>query len=123
MMKKYFIIFLFIISSVFISAQEIIDQRAATVNLIRPEIISRKQLNQTVELLKQNGINKSDQEILETMIGDVLLKQGADREKIKATDAEVLNAIRKQIGPSASGMTDQQLKDIVRREFASVFCS
>ena len=116
MMKKYFILFLLVFTAALLFSQEIIDQRAATVNLIKPEIISRKQLLQTVELLKQNGINKSDQEILETMIGDVLLRQGAEREKIKVTDAEVLNAIRKQIGSSASGMTDQQLKDIVRRE-------
>ncbi|MCL2704921.1 MAG: peptidylprolyl isomerase [Spirochaetaceae bacterium] len=99
-----------------IFSQEIIDQRAATVNLIKPEIISKKQLDQTVEVLRQNGINKTNIEVLETMVGDVLLKQGAEREKIRVTDAEVINSARKQLGESGNRMTDQQVKELVSRE-------
>ncbi len=115
-MKKIIALLFISLFATVLYSQELIDQRAATVNLTKPEIISKKQLSQTVELLKQNGIDKPDSEILETMIGDVLLKQGAEREKIKISDAEVINAIRKQIGNQASGMTDQQLKDVVRRQ-------
>lgn len=115
-MKKYLFLIAAIMLPGLIFAQEIIDQRAATVNLIKPEIISKKQLDQTVEILKQNGINKSEMEVLETMVGDVLLKQGAEREKIRVTDVEVINSIRKQVGNAAAGMTDQQLKEIISRE-------
>lgn len=115
-MKKLLTIILLIIFPFCVFSQEIIDQRAATVNLTKPEIISKKQLTQTVELLRQNGIEKSDKEVLDTMIGDVLLKQGAEREKIRITDAEVINAVRRQIGPQAAALSDQQLKDLVRRE-------
>ncbi|MDX9801142.1 MAG: peptidylprolyl isomerase [Spirochaetia bacterium] len=116
MKKIFFSVTMLLLASGFVFSQDIIDQRAATVNLTKPEIISKKQLTQTVELLKQNGIDKSDMEVLDTMIGDVLLKQGAEREKIRVNDSEVINAVRKQIGNAASSMTDQQLKDLVRRQ-------
>lgn len=116
-MKKLVLsLIILLLFSGFAFSQEIIDQRAATVNLTKPEIISKKQLTQTVELLKQNGIDKSEMEVLDTMIGDVLLKQGAERENIKVSDSEVINAVRKQLGNASSNMTDQQLKDLVRRQ-------
>ena len=115
-MKAYLILIFMIIFPGIIFSQEIIDQRAATVNLIKPEIISKKQLDQTVEVLRQNGINKTNIEVLETMVGDVLLKQGAEREKIRVTDAEVINSARKQLGESGNRMTDQQVKELVSRE-------
>jgi len=116
MKKAYLILIVMIMFPGIVFSQEIIDQRAATVNLIRPEIISKKQLDQTVEVLRQNGINKSNMEVLETMIGDALLKQGAEREKIRVPDSEVINSARKQIGDAGTRMTDQQIKELVSRE-------
>ena len=115
-MKAYLFLIILIMFPGILFSQDIIDQRAATVNLTKPEIISKKQLDQTVEILKQNGINKSNMEVLETMVGDVLLKQGAEREKIRVTEAEIITSIRKQIGNQASSMTDQQLKEIISRD-------
>lgn len=114
-MKKN-IIFLFFLLPGFLFSQELIDQRAATVNLLKPEIISKRQLSQTIEVLKENGIDRSEKEILDTMVGDLLLKQGAEREKIRVTDSEVTNAIKKQLGPSGANLTEQQLKDFIRQQ-------
>ncbi len=115
-MKKYLsiLIFLLIASSVF--CQDLIDQRAATVNLTKPEIISRKKLDQTVEILKRNGIDKSHREVLETMVGDILLQQGAERAGITVSDKDVLKLIRQQIGNAAVNMSDSQIKDFVRKQ-------
>ena len=115
-MKKYLSIlfFLLIASSVF--CQDLIDQRAATVNLTKPEIISRKKLDQTVEILKRNGIDKSHREVLETMVGDILLQQGAERAGITVSDKDVLKLIRQQIGNAAVNMSDSQIKDFVRKQ-------
>ena len=115
-MKKYLSIFIFLLLSGSVFAQDLIDQRAATVNLTKPEIISRKKLDQTVELLKRNGIDKTHREVLETMVGDILLQQGAERAGISVSDKDVLNMIRKQIGNASTGMSDSQLKDLVRKQ-------
>ena len=115
MKKNLSIIILFLISSS-VFCQDLIDQRAATVNLTKPEIISRKKLDQTVEILKRNGIDKSHREVLETMVGDILLQQGAEREGISVSDKDVLNLIRNQIGKSSTGMSDSQIKDFVRKQ-------
>ena len=115
-MKKYLsILILFLIaSSVF--CQDLIDQRAATVNLTKPEIISKKKLDQTVEILRRNGVDKTHREVLETMIGDILLQQGAERAGIAVSDKDVLKVIRSQIGKAGSGMTDTQIKDFIRKQ-------
>ena len=116
-MKKIILLFLAIIFlSGAVFGQDLIDQRAATVNLTKPEIISRKKLDQTVEILKRNGIDKTHREVLETMVGDILLKQGAERAGIVISEKEVLNVIRKQLGNASSGMSDVQLKDLVRKQ-------
>ncbi|MCL2791945.1 MAG: peptidylprolyl isomerase [Spirochaetaceae bacterium] len=115
-MKKYlFLIVIFMIPA-FVFSQEIIDQRAASVNLIRPEIISQRQLDQTVEILRQNGIVRTRMEVLETMVGDVLLKQGAERARITVADSEIMNSARRQLGDAGARMTDQQVREIVSRE-------
>lgn len=96
-------------------AQESLDSKVAIVNLTKPEIISRKQLDQTVKLLQATGINKSEQEILEVMIDDVLLKQGTEKEGINISEAEIISALRKEVGASGQAATDDQLKQFVEQ--------
>ena len=115
-MKKYISILLLLLISVSVYCQDIIDQRAATVNLTKPEIISKKKLDQTVEILKRNGIDKTHREVLETMVGDILLQQGAEREGISVSDKDVIKLIRNQIGKTSTGMSDTQIKDFVRKQ-------
>ena len=114
-MKKVLLsIFLILVLSAAVYSQESMDQRVAIVNLSKSEIISRKQLDQTIKVLQHAGVNKSEQEVLEVMVEDVLLRQGAEKEGIQVSEAEVLSAIRKEVGAGAN-VSDEQLKDFVEQ--------
>ncbi|MCQ2604234.1 MAG: peptidyl-prolyl cis-trans isomerase [Spirochaetia bacterium] len=114
-MKKIFLSFVMFVACFCAFGQDAMDSKVAIVNLGKPEIISRKQLDQTMKLLRANNINKSEQEVLEVMIEDCLLKQGAAQEGVTVTEAEVLSAIRKEVGADAS-VTDDQLKDAIQKQ-------
>ncbi len=82
-----------------------IDKPAASINLIKPEMISVKQLNAQI-----NGINALRQragqpannskaaklDVLDMMVSDMLLMQGAERDGIVAEAAEIDNAANTQ---------------------------
>ena len=107
-------VFLILLLSAAVYSQESMDQRVAIVNLSKSEIISRKQLDQTIKVLQHAGVNKSEQEILEVMVEDVLLRQAAEKEGITVSEAEVLSAIRKEVG-AGPNVTDEQLRDFVEQ--------
>lgn len=109
MIKKKIIIFsiLFLITCAAVFSQAItIAQPAASVNLVKSEMISVQQLNAQVaaiNLLRQRAgqqvvsASRSDKiEILNMMISDLLLMQGAERDGIKAEQSEVDNAVNNQ---------------------------
>ena len=113
-----------ILSSV--SAQ-IMDRPAATVNLIRPEFISVKQLEERVKQLNalraQTGIANlpSDKgQILDSMISEVLLKQGAERAKIRATENETNERVTAQKRSFelqlGAQLTDQQFRELIEKQ-------
>ncbi len=104
---------------------QIIDRPVATVNLIRPEMISVKQLNSRIELIntqrRAQGLGPltadEKKELLKTMITEVLIRQAAEKDKIVVTDAEINTAIQKykkaaelQLGVT---LTDKQFADLV----------
>lgn len=114
-MKKVLLsIFLMLVLSAAVYSQEMMDQRVAIVNLSKSEIISRKQLDQTIKVLQHAGVNKSEQEVLEVMVEDVLLRQAAEKEGIQVSEAEILSAIRKEVG-AGPNVSDDQLKDFVEQ--------
>ena len=114
-MKKVLLsIFLILVLSAAVYSQESMDQRVAIVNLSKSEIISRKQLDQTIKVLQHAGINKSEQEVLEVMVEDLLLRQAAEKEGIQVSEAEILSAIRKEVGAGAN-VSAEQLKDFVEQ--------
>jgi parvulin-like peptidyl-prolyl isomerase len=114
-MKRIFLsVFLMLVLCAAVYSQDSMDQRVAIVNLSKSEIISRKQLDQTIKVLQHAGVNKSEQEVLEVMVEDVLLRQAAEKEGIQVSEAEILSAIRKEVGAGAN-VTDEQLKDFVEQ--------
>lgn len=114
-MKKILLsVFLMLALCAAVYSQDSMDQRVAIVNLSKSEIISRKQLDQTIKVLQHAGVNKSEQEVLEVMVEDVLLRQAAEKEGIQVSEAEVLSAIRKEVGAGAN-VSDEQLKDFVEQ--------
>lgn len=83
-----------------------ISKPAASVNLIKAEMISVQQLNNQVEYINKlakstgqgaQGSSKEDKlNVLDMMISDILVKQGADRAGVVATKQEIDSAIETQ---------------------------
>jgi peptidyl-prolyl cis-trans isomerase SurA len=110
-----------------IATGQVIDRPAATVNLIKNEFISVKQLEQRIEQYKQfsaqgiANIPTSPGEVLDLMIQEVLIKQAADdaseKGQIYASDQMVdaqLDAVRKDLDrQQGSPVTDQQFQEVL----------
>ena len=83
-----------------------ISQPAASVFLIKSEMISVKQLDTQVKAITAlkaragqpvAAVSKNDKlEILEMMISDILIMQGAERDGIKAEKSEIDGAVSTQ---------------------------
>ncbi len=109
-----------------VSAQ-VIDRPAATVNLVKSEFISVKQLEQRIEQYKQltaqgiAGIPSDPAAVLDLMIQEVLINQAAveavGKGQIYISDQMVnaqLNAVRKDLDrQQGSPVTDQQFNDVL----------
>jgi len=98
-------ILLFILSAALLPAQ-VFDKFAATVNLIRPDAISVRQLDKRIEQIKQlrsrSGlpdvpVTKQDRlNVLDMMISETLLEQGIEREEIQISQQEIDSVIENQ---------------------------
>lgn len=102
-------------------SQIVLDKPAATVNLVKPEIITSKQLDTNIQLLKQQmaalrQTPPTKEEILEEMIISKLFLQAAKKEKLNVTDSEVISAVKQQIGAGGVSVTDEQLKTLVLQQ-------
>jgi len=110
-------------------------QPAATVNLIRTEAITVRQLRAEVERMQTaNGRALTQAErlqVLDLMINERLVSQAAERDRIIVSDNEVTQALKnilaQQIGRQPtdseyaqavreSGMTEQELKEQTRKQ-------
>lgn len=90
-MKKVFII-LFVavmVAAPVFAATSLLSKPAATVYLIRNKTISFDALNAKVEEYKAQGINYTQEEVLNVMVNDELFLQGADRDGVKVTDQQL----------------------------------
>ncbi|MDD4396839.1 MAG: peptidylprolyl isomerase [Sphaerochaetaceae bacterium] len=110
---------------------------AATVNLIRTTLISTTQLDSAVQSYKSQGYtNVSSLQVLQLMIGQELLLQGAERDGIKLTEdqkdqllASQKSSIESQTGAtytddqfdellqSQAGMTRAQYRDSIAQQY------
>ena len=112
-MKRFFLsVFLMTVLAAGAFSQDSLDQRVAIVNYSKTENITRKQLDNTMEVLKRSGIDKSEQEVLEVMVEDVLLRQGAEKEGIQVSEAEVLSMVRKELGAEPN-VPDDKIKEFI----------
>jgi len=121
MRKQLLLLTFFLCGGSVLFAQIPIDKPAATVNLVVPEIITLKQLEANITLLKQQMTilrqpSPTKEEVLEEMIISKLFLQGAKKEKLNVTDSEAINAVKQQIGSQATAITDEQLKKAVLQQ-------
>ena len=129
--KKRILYFLVLIFLVFFSSTQGLSAQtamsrfkpAATVNLTKPNIITVGELNerisrvkQQISMLQQRGMpaqQPSTEQILENMIGEVLLIQAAAREGITVSRSDVINVMRAEAGPQGVNLGENELKQMV----------
>ncbi|MEW5818031.1 MAG: peptidylprolyl isomerase [Spirochaetota bacterium] len=101
---------------------QIMDKWAATVNLIEPSIVTVKQFTATADQLKQQYASMrleipSNEEILEQMLVELLLKQHIKKtEGLDVTESDLFNALRSQPGSGLGNMSDEKIKAAVQKE-------
>ncbi len=125
MKKLVFLSIVFFVAAGFLSAQ-IIDKPVATVNLIKTTPITQKQFRIEVEKIEKAVLNRKATEdekkqILEGLIQQALLTQGAEKIGIKVSDSEVDS--RLQLAKSQLGrpVTDDQFKAIIAQQTGMTF--
>ncbi|HAK47267.1 MAG TPA: hypothetical protein DCO79_15285 [Spirochaeta sp.] len=130
--KKITILFILLtLVGSFLSGQALmISQPAASVFLTKTETITVKQLDAQVNALNTLRLRAGQQaavatkadklEILEMMISDILMMQGAERDGIKAEKAEVDGAVSNQKAQyeqqTRRSFTDAEFRTIVTKE-------
>ncbi|HPS14734.1 MAG TPA: peptidyl-prolyl cis-trans isomerase [Spirochaetales bacterium] len=107
-------LFLLVSSLALVGAQTAIDKPAATIKLIRQEVISVRQLKADVEKLQKvtNTTWTPDQIriVLDNRINSMLFLQYCEREKISVSDTEVNNALAQMKASLGANATDADLE-------------
>ncbi len=126
-MKSSIAIFIMLLLFAGLAFGQVIDRPAATVNLVKNEFISVKQLEQRIEQYEQftaqgiANIPSDPEEVLDLMVQEVLIKQAADEAFEKGlvyvsdqmVDAQ-LDAVRKDLDrQQGSPVTDQQFQEVL----------
>lgn len=100
-------------------------QPAATVNLIKSEVITVKQLRTEVERFEKGlgrSLNERERrEILDNMVNEKLVQQAAERDKVYVTDNELeqqLNQLRSQLSQNIGrAATESEFAQAIRAEY------
>lgn len=125
-MKKLVPILLFLFSVLYLDA-DVLSVTVATVNLIKPEMITSNQVDKEIEdynrQLAMNGLPKqniSRKDMLNNMINSILILQAAERDGVKVSDADLQKVINAQIksveAQVRKKITLEQFKSIVRKQ-------
>ena len=99
-------------------AQTTIDKPAATIKLVRQEVVSVRQIRADVERLeKASGLKftlEQIKQVLDARINSLLFVQFCEREKISVTDAEVTAALSQMRASLGAKATDADLDTQLR---------
>lgn len=122
-MKKVLSILSILLVVVTLSAATI-SSPAATVNLTKNKVITMDQLNKEVELYTNNGVSVQQIDVLNSLIDEILIEQGAARDGYSVTDSEVeqLYANQKKSVEAQAGrtLTDAEFESLVAESYGSV---
>ena len=122
-MKKVLSILSILLVMVTLSAATI-SSPAATVNLTKNKVITMDQLNKEVELYTKNGVSVQQIDVLNSLIDEILIEQGAARDGYSVTDSEVeqLYANQKKSVAAQAGrtLTDAEFESLVAESYGSV---
>lgn len=124
MRAKRSLLFLLVLVSILsgIAAADMISQPAATVNLIRNTVITVQDLQNRVDQYQAEATQAvNPAEILDVMINDELVLQGAERDGYMVTDAQIDQMIRQQRTyieqQLGNTITDAQFEIIIRNNY------
>ncbi len=127
-MKKILtIIILIFITVAFTVTADVLGETVATVNLIKPEMITSQEVQNEInaynQQLKKNGLPQrkiSKKQMLNNLISSILILQGAERDGVKVTKEEIqkvintqMKSVEKQLGRA---LTVNQFKEIVQKQ-------
>ena len=122
-MKKVLSILSILLVMVTLSAATI-SSPAATVNLTKNKVITMDQLNKEVELYTKNGVSVQQIDVLNSLIDEILIEQGAARDGYSVTDSEVeqLYANQKKSVEVQAGrtLTDAEFESLVTESYGSM---
>ena len=122
-MKKVLSILSILLVMVTLSAATI-SSPAATVNLTKNKVITMDQLNKEVELYTKNGVSVQQIDVLNSLIDEILIEQGAARDGYSVTYSEVeqLYANQKKSVEAQAGrtLTDAEFESLVTESYGSV---
>jgi len=101
-------------------AQTSIDKPAATIKLIRQEVISVRQFKADIDKVESSAKQKLTAEqrtqLLDSKINGMLFSQYCEREKIIVSDAEVSQALAQMKASLGQGGTDAKLEEAMRAQ-------
>jgi len=112
------------LATVLASAQ--IDATVARVKLTKVEVITQKQFRQQVDLLEESLkrplTTEQRQQYLDALVDEKVLLQAAERERVRATSAEVERTVEmykqdfaRQLGRSRP-LTDSDLRELMKQQ-------
>jgi peptidyl-prolyl cis-trans isomerase SurA len=119
-MKRSFAFALFCLAATAAFAQVSIDKPAATIKLIRQEVISVRQFKADIDKIETAAGRKltvdQRKQLLDSKINGMLFSQYCEREKIIVSDAEVTQALSQMKASLGQGATDEKLEEAMRAQ-------
>ncbi|MFW6338802.1 MAG: SurA N-terminal domain-containing protein, partial [Alkalispirochaetaceae bacterium] len=102
-----------------LSAQ-VLDKPVAIVRLTETVNIGQRELRNQVEMLEEQvgrNLNEEDRrEVLDSLIGEILIDQAAARNDIRVTQEEINQAIRAQRQSLGQPVSDDQFRGFIREQ-------
>ncbi len=128
-MKKIVILIFVIFLSAFVSA-DTISEPLASVNLLRPQMITSFEVDQKIEQYNRQLINSgmpvqniSRSEMLDSLISSVLIAQAAERSGLIVSDIDLNRVIQSQKKSAEAqlrkNITDEQFKQLIVTQTSS----
>lgn len=128
MVKKAVVFVCILACSLFyLGAADVISQPAATVHLIRTTVITVESLNERVAQYRKeaeqagSGQQIDPLQVLDIMINDELVLQGAERDGYRVTDEQVNQLVSRQKASIEQqlnrSLTDEQFEQIVKNTY------
>jgi len=119
-MKRSFAFALLCMAASAAFAQVSIDKPAATIKLIRQEVISVRQFKADIDKIEASAKQKLSAEqrkqLLDSKINGMLFSQYCEREKIIVSDAEVSQALGQMKASLGQGASDAKLEEAMRAQ-------